>query len=133
MMLEEGLKNLEKAAEERNKEAAYVLGLILVCSEEKECKKKGVELIMNIFRIIGGKGIVECRKKLRDLTNSIWLNNKIIAEAKPKISCAMQQHDVKINNWERNNYYFEDVEDNNVVCELCRCDKDVRFFLSIVQ
>lgn len=127
-MVEQGLRNLEKAATQTSIEAAYVLSLIFLSSEEKECVNKGLEMMVNTMKAIGVKGIVECRKKVRDLINSMWLANKAIVESKPNISCAMREQHQVSSGWD-NGYYDEDEKDN-VGCQTCKCVRELDFFSS---
>ncbi|CAO2829955.1 unnamed protein product [Amaranthus hypochondriacus] len=131
MKLEEGLIKIENAAKYESKEATYVLGLILLCSGDKNDVKKGMTLLTSIMKVLKGKGIVECRKKLRDFLHSIWLKNNLMSNNKPHITCPIQHQQKILSNWDVGYYYDEDCEDN-IVCDFCKCAREIDFFYQML-
>ncbi|CAO2825908.1 unnamed protein product [Amaranthus hypochondriacus] len=131
MKLEKGLIKIENAAKHKIKEASYVLGLTLLCSSEENDVNRGKTLLTSIMKKLKGKGIVECRKKLRDFLHSIWFNNNLISNNKPHITCPLQHQQEILNNWDASYYYDEDYEDN-IVCDCCKCAREIEFFYQML-
>ncbi|KAG8643951.1 putative F-box protein At1g67623 [Manihot esculenta] len=72
-----GLKMLERAASKGHAQAIYVYGIILVCYDG-ELRNKGVKLLSDLKRSKSSLVITECRKKVQNITWSMWLNNYIV-------------------------------------------------------
>ncbi|KAK9699883.1 hypothetical protein RND81_08G201700 [Saponaria officinalis] len=136
----EGMKNLEKAMTQKHKEATYAIGLISMCSSDNKYKNKGVELLLNLMNTIKGEGIIELRQKLRDLMHELrWriFKNEDTNEVSslmvpPTITCTLGAlHEIE-SGWAKEYYYDENVEDN-VVCEACKCRREVDFFHDLLR
>ena len=131
MKLEKGLFKIENAAKYEIKEASYILGLVLLCSGEENNVNRGMTLLTSIMKELKGKGIVKCRKKLRDFLHSIWFKNNLISNNKPHIACPEQHQGKILSNWDVGYYYDEDYEDN-IVCDFCKCAREIELFYQML-
>ncbi|GAB4848096.1 hypothetical protein Ancab_002760 [Ancistrocladus abbreviatus] len=121
--VEEGIENLERAASLSHKGAAYALGIILLCSGDEACKQKGMKLINDLK-----SKLVDCRRKLRDVVRMIFgIRNDNILRNKPTFYCMQVRHKkCMICPWKAKDY--EDDEVDNLLCEGCRCNREIKFF-----
>ncbi|KAF2286531.1 hypothetical protein GH714_017539 [Hevea brasiliensis] len=72
-----GLKFLEKAASKGHAEAIYVYGMILMCYGG-DLRNNGVKLLSDLKRSKSSLFMTECRKKVKRIVWSMWVNNYII-------------------------------------------------------
>lgn len=77
MKMEDGIKNITITSNGGYLVATYLLGLIYLCDKEEKNKIIGFEMMVKTIRIMGIKGIVECRKKIRDNLNGLSIENKV--------------------------------------------------------
>ncbi|XP_021773587.1 putative F-box protein At1g67623 [Chenopodium quinoa] len=97
MVLDEGLTMLARANELHNSTAAYVLSLIYIYTGEEE---RGVKLLKKTINSIESVGMVQCRRKLRDMAKYNVMRNHMILHylPKPKIFCKHKlEHEKNLN------------------------------------
>ncbi|XP_057445004.1 putative F-box protein At1g67623 [Lotus japonicus] len=68
----DGLEILKTAAQKGHKEAKYVCGMILLCSEDDEMRKQGFEYMCILRK---SKCVVELRNKVKKLMDFLWKSN----------------------------------------------------------
>ncbi|XP_050890045.1 putative F-box protein At1g67623 [Lathyrus oleraceus] len=122
-----GLERLKVAAQKGHKEATYMYGMILLCSEDYELRKQGLEH-MRSLRL--SKCIMSSRKKVQYLTSSLWKNNGVLARnqtplCNSKDTCKGWR--VKKGRW----LLFDDEDDDIESCEACRWDHELEFFYKL--
>ncbi|XP_021757435.1 putative F-box protein At1g67623 [Chenopodium quinoa] len=129
MVLDEGLTMLSRANELHNPTAAYVLSLIYIYTGEEE---RGVKLLKKTINSIGSVGIVQCRRKLRDMARYNMMRNHMILHylPKPKIFCKHKlEHEKNLNQWDL--HYDADAE-STVTCMTCKCVREICVFYEIL-
>jgi hypothetical protein len=123
-----GLERLKIAAQRGHKEAMYVYGMLLLCSENHESRKQGIEH-MHSLRM--SKSIMSSRKKVQYLTNFLWKNNGMMLMrnltpiCKSKSTCKGWR--VKKGRW----LLLDDDDDDISLCEDCRWDHELEFFYQL--
>ncbi|KAF2315770.1 hypothetical protein GH714_040308 [Hevea brasiliensis] len=122
--LESGLRCLKRAASSGHHKASYILGVILLCSENKY-EPEGMKLIEEVKR---NKKIRECRQKLKDIIWNIWLKNKFILEAKPN-GCPLSHLHRKRDGWPS----FNVDDDDDISCRECSCHREVIFVCNLLK
>jgi hypothetical protein len=123
----DGLEKLKIAAQKGHKEAMYVYGMLLLCSENDESRKQGIEHIRYLRM---SKCIMNSRKKVQYLTNFLWKNNGMLVRnqspmCKSKITCKGWR--VKKGRW----LLLDDEDDDINLCEDCRWDHELEFFYQL--
>ncbi|EOY22887.1 hypothetical protein QQP08_010160 [Theobroma cacao] len=118
--VEEGLNCLNSAAKVGHLGASYVLGVILLCTEEPDQEQDGRRLL-KLEK--SKKGVRESRKKLNDTIRNIWLNN--LLEGKPNC-CPMRDQHRRRRGWPSDN-------EDDVDCEACGCDLEVIFVCNLLR
>ncbi|CAK8535590.1 unnamed protein product [Lathyrus sativus] len=124
-----GLKSLKIAAQMGHKEAMYVYGIILLCSEDHESKNQGVEYMRALRK---SKCIMSSRMKVQSLTNSLWKNNGILVRnqtpiCNSKSTCYGWR--LKKGRW----LLLDDEDDDFNLCENCRWDYELEFFYNLLN
>ena len=77
----DGLESLNMAAQKGHKEAKYVYGMILLCSQDEELIKQGLKH-MHFLR--KSRCVIRTRNKVEQLAQFMWINNrKLVANQKP--------------------------------------------------
>ncbi|GAU19016.1 hypothetical protein TSUD_193540 [Trifolium subterraneum] len=119
-----GFERLKVAAQRGHKEAMYVYGMLLLCSENQESRKQGVEHMRSLRM---SKCITSSRKKVQYLANFLWKNNGMLMRnqtpiCKSKETCKGWR--VKKGRW----LLLEDEDDDVELCENCRWDYELDFF-----
>ncbi|XP_057426559.1 putative F-box protein At1g67623 [Lotus japonicus] len=123
----DGLGILKAAAQKGHKEAKYVYGMILLCSEDGELRKQGLEYIRFLRK---SKCVIASRKKVEQLLNSMWKNNGMLERnqsslCNSKSTCKGWR--VKIGRWILQDDDDDD-DDNIKLCEYCRWDHELDYF-----
>ncbi|XP_021751569.1 putative F-box protein At1g67623 [Chenopodium quinoa] len=75
LVLDEGLTMLERATALHNSMEEYVVSLIYIYTGQEE---RGVKFLENTINNIGSAGIVQCRRKLRQMAMSNRMRNHMI-------------------------------------------------------
>ncbi|XP_057425443.1 uncharacterized protein LOC130718830 [Lotus japonicus] len=125
-----GLRILKIAAQKGHKEAKYVCGMISLCSEDDDLRKQGFEY-MRFMREY--KCVVDSRKKVKQLLNSMWKNNQTLLRrnqspiCKSKSTCKGWR--VKTGRW----VLLDDDDDDIDSCEYCRWDYELEFFYRLLN
>ncbi|XP_021746170.1 putative F-box protein At1g67623 [Chenopodium quinoa] len=130
MVVDQGLKRLERATALQNTEATYIVSLIYIYTGEEE---KGVKLLENTINSIGSAGIVQCRRKLRDMEKSNWMRNNFVVDymPQPHLFCKQKlQHEKNLSAWA--GLYDENAE-NTISCLTCKCVREINVFYTIVK
>ncbi|XP_004508629.1 putative F-box protein At1g67623 [Cicer arietinum] len=123
----DGLENLKKASQKGHKEAKYVYGMILLCSEDYESRKEGFEHMRYLRKF---KCIMSSRKKVQYLTSFLWKNNGMLVRnqtplCNSKSTCKGWR--VKKGRW----LLLDDDDDDIGLCEYCRWDHELEFFYKL--
>lgn len=121
---------LERATELHNSMAAYVVSHIYIYTGEEE---RGVKLLENTINSIGSPGIVQCRRKLRQMAMSNWMRNHMIVHymPQPKLFCKKKiHHEKSLNPWDP--LYDEDAE-ITISCMTCKCIREISVFYEILR
>jgi len=135
-----GLEFLEKASEKGHVEASYIYGLILICSGG-QLKQQGLQLLSSlIIDKLGGLRIKECRRRVKDYIQSLWINNNIVRDEEPyshRETCSNYGRTpnsltAKRAGWLSGNY-IEDEDDKFMCCAYCQCDHEVDLFCNMLQ
>ncbi|XP_058777039.1 F-box protein At2g35280-like [Vicia villosa] len=116
-----GLLSLKIAAQTGHKEAMYVYGMILLCSEDQESRKQGVEYMRSLRK---SKCIMSLRMKVQSLTNSLWKNNGMLVRNQTPICNSKRTcygWRVKEGRWS----LLDDEDDDIKLCENCRWDYEL--------
>lgn len=77
--LDSGFKKLKKAANKGHGEANYLYGMILLSS--KASLDSGIEVLKNLLKKLGPKGITECRINIKSFLYHLWINNVVQPDA----------------------------------------------------
>ncbi|KAI4334914.1 hypothetical protein L6164_013615 [Bauhinia variegata] len=123
-----GLESLKKASEQGHKEAKYAYGMILLCSEDEEMRKQGLEQL-RLLKI--AKCVKRCGKNVRRFLEICW--GKINRVAVPngmslcqsKMTCNGRSKRVR-RGWPSLND-----EDDEEGCEGCMWDHELTLFCNI--
>ncbi|XP_019449750.1 PREDICTED: putative F-box protein At1g67623 [Lupinus angustifolius] len=122
-----GVELLKIVAEKGHKEAKYVYGMIMLCSENEELRKHGLKH-MRFLR--ESMCVIRCRKNVEKILQYVWKNNKKLVQnqinlCKSKNTCKSWRP--KQGRW---SLLDDDDDDNNDVnmCEYCRWDHELVSF-----
>ncbi|XP_057445002.1 putative F-box protein At1g67623 [Lotus japonicus] len=122
----DGLEILKATAQKGHKEAKYVCGVILLCSDDDKMRKQGLDY-MRILRKF--KCVIESRNKVKKLLNFLWKRNGMNGQnqsplCNSKSTCKGWR--VKNGLWE---LLDDDDDDYDIsLCEYCRWDHELKFF-----
>ncbi|XP_027345360.1 F-box protein At2g35280-like [Abrus precatorius] len=123
-----GLESLKMAAEKGHTDAKYMYGMILLCSEDNELRTQGLEHMRFLRK---SKCIIRCRKNVVQTAKFRWKNNGTLA-CKPTPLChdknTCKGWSVKKGQW----LLLNDDDDDIELCEYCRWDHEIEFFLSVI-
>ncbi|KAF9622703.1 hypothetical protein IFM89_032883 [Coptis chinensis] len=123
---EDALKFLERATNLGHEEAAYVLGIILLCNKD-ESKEWGIELLNKVEKRKRSRniGLSELRNKCKAIVRKIWLNNVVCPE-EPLCSTLA----CKNNKRKRGQGWDLSDEDEQVMfdCKACKWDHERTLF-----
>ncbi|CAL0330563.1 unnamed protein product [Lupinus luteus] len=120
-----GIELLKIVAEKGHREAKYVYGMIMLCSENEELRKHGLKYIRFLRE---SKCVIQCRKNVEKILQYMWENNKKLMQNQ-KILC-MNKSTCK--SWRPKHgrwLLLEDEEDDNDninMCEYCRWDHELK-------
>ncbi|CAK8572266.1 unnamed protein product [Lathyrus sativus] len=122
-----GLEMLKIATQKGHKEATYMYGMILLCSEDYELREQGL-VHMRSLRM--SKCIMSSRKKVQCLANCLWKNNGVLSRnqiplCNSKDTCKGWR--LKNGRW----LLFDDEDDDIESCEACRWDHELEFFYNL--
>lgn len=127
-----GLENLKMAAQNGHKEAKYVYAVILMCSEDEELRKQGLE-ILRFLRI--SKCVRKCRKKVERFIWSMWVKNRAVRNRQPLCcfrACGGHGRLQTISGgWPSVNE--EEDDDVDMSCEYCRGDHELNLFCKMLK
>ncbi|KAJ9176225.1 hypothetical protein P3X46_011563 [Hevea brasiliensis] len=141
-----GLKFLEKAASKGHAEAIYVYGMILLCYGG-DLRNNGVKLLSDLKRSKSSLFITECRKKVKRIVWSMWVNNYIIGigpaeeeeytNRRPcthhntKALCSFTASQTKNRTgWTSS---LEDFEDDPLSCDSCLWELEATLFCKMLR
>jgi len=137
---EPGLEFLEKASRKGHVEASYIYSLILICSGGR-LKQQGLQLLSSLI-ICGLRGsrIKECRRRVKDYVQSMWINNKIARDQEPYCHVETCSNYGRMPNsltarragWHSGNY-IEDEDGKFMCCAYCQCDHEVNLFCNMLH
>ncbi|XP_057425258.1 putative F-box protein At1g67623 [Lotus japonicus] len=121
-----GLEILKVAAQNGHKEAKYVCGMILLCSEDDELRKQGLEY-MRFLRM--SKCVVGSRKKVKQLVNFVWKNNRLLGRNQSPLCNSKST----CKGWrvKRGSWALLDDDDDINLCEYCRWDSELELFYQL--
>ncbi|KAK7330232.1 hypothetical protein VNO77_24420 [Canavalia gladiata] len=122
-----GLESLKIASEKGHKEAKYVYGMILLCSQDDESRKQGLEHMRFLRK---SKCIVECRKRVKQLVKYLWRSNGMFGRNHFPL-CRFRN---TCKGWclKKGRWLLLDDDDDDVdSCEFCRWDHELEFFYSL--
>ncbi|XP_052290359.1 putative F-box protein At1g67623 [Citrus sinensis] len=123
--LEAGVAYLDIATKSGHLGASYILGVIFLCKDDEdddnESNQKGMQHLDKVYR---AKRLSQCRNKLQSITQTLWKNYYL----KPKLNkCpSRKNHGLKVG-WPC------EVDDIELVCETCRCHREVTFVCNILR
>ncbi|KAL5569922.1 hypothetical protein UlMin_026497 [Ulmus minor] len=108
-----GLDALLKAANAGHLESSYVVGIILVCSEDESSIEEGKRLLSDIKT---NQQMKQCREKLEEIRGIIWLNqNENFLKPKKDFDCPFE-HKIK-RGWNEDEDYMH--------CEACKWNQEI--------
>ncbi|XP_058777038.1 putative F-box protein At1g67623 [Vicia villosa] len=109
-----GLESLKFAAQKCHKEAMYVYGMILMCSENRDSRKQGVEYLRSLRK---SKCIMRTRKNVQYFTNSLWKSNGVLL----RNSTPICNTNSTCNGWrvKEGRWSLMDEDDDIKLCENC--------------
>lgn len=132
MRIEDGISFFEKASNEGYLVATYLLGLIYLCSQEASYKEVGFKMIPSTLMKMDLKEIVECRKKIRSNFSGVWIKNKMSLESGFYLCDREQACKLDRNLFEDHECYYEVSDDHRILCDSCKCNRELMFFLSFM-
>ncbi|XP_058777045.1 putative F-box protein At1g67623 [Vicia villosa] len=125
----DGLESLKIAAQKGHKEAIYVYGMILLCSEDHDSRKMGIEHMRFLRK---SKCIMSSRRNVQNFIDSLWKNDGMLVRNQTPI-CNSQGmcHGwrVKDGRWS----LLDDEDDDTKLCENCRWDYELDFFYKLLN
>lgn len=133
MKIKEGIASFKKASNEGYLVATYLLGLINLCSEDVNSKEVGYLMIPDTLIKMGLEGIVECRKKIRYHFSTIWIENKITIQSDLFVCYNNIKCELKRNLWEGANSFYIVSYEPIILCNACKCNRELLFFLSFMS
>lgn len=119
-----GLGSLKMASQKGHREAKYVYGMILLCSKDDECRKRGLEHMRSLRE---SKCVTICRKNVQRLSKSMWLNNGMLVRNQTPLCNSRST----CKGWRVINgrwLLLDDEDDDTSLCEYCRWDHELEFF-----
>ncbi|KAJ1378460.1 F-box-like domain superfamily [Sesbania bispinosa] len=124
-----GLESLKMAAQKGHKEAKYVYGMILLCSQDNEMRKEGLEYMRFLRK---AKCIINCRKKVGQLMVLMWRNNNGMVVRNKTCLCnnksSCKGWRLKKGIW---SFLDDDDDDISSSCEYCRWDHELEYFYQL--
>jgi len=130
--IEKGIGDLKIVAEKGHLEAKYVYGLILLCSEDDDLRKEGVEY-MRFLR--NAKCVVSCRNNVVALLGNTWRRPYETLVRNPIPLC----YNRRCNGWNmkkcRSWKMVDNEDDEDGIknsCENCRWDVELDFFYNVL-
>ncbi|TKY54970.1 putative F-box protein [Spatholobus suberectus] len=70
-----GLGDLKMAAQKGHMEAKYVYGMVMLCSQDDDLRKQGLEYLRFLRK---SKCIIQCRNKVKHLVDRLWKGNGML-------------------------------------------------------
>ncbi|KAF9599947.1 hypothetical protein IFM89_001982 [Coptis chinensis] len=116
--LELGLAFLARAAYFGHVEACYVLGIVLICTDD-HTRQEGMELLTIVEKCKKGS---RCRQRIKMILRDLWLNHTFHPR-EPLCTdpgCSKAVH-MSRRGWARD-------DDEEFDCEACKCDREVKLF-----
>ncbi|XP_054777345.1 putative F-box protein At1g67623 [Prosopis cineraria] len=140
-----GLERLKEASQKGHTEARYVWGMILLCSEEEDERKQGVELLRYLGKL---RCVKTCRKKVKEFLGMMWIINRTLFGNNNNNNNGRDYHHQRLlcgskmcrglqeiarleRGWPR--VIGEEDEDEDISCELCKWDYELRQFYKIYR
>ncbi|XP_027368809.1 F-box protein At2g35280-like [Abrus precatorius] len=121
-----GLEILKVASEKGHMEAKYMYGMILLCSEDDELRKEGLEHMRFLRKSMC---VIACRKKVAQFAKHLWINRALVRNQSP-----LCRHTSTCNGWglKKGRWILLDKDDDNFdSCEYCRWDHELKFFYKL--
>lgn len=130
LKLKSGLDCLRKASQKGHKDAKYVYGMILICSEEEELRKQGLELLRSLTM---SKCIKRCRKRVKSFIWSMWVRNRVDRNRRPLCHSHTYDNRRLLQSFSRGWPSLNEDEDDGVdiSCEYCVGDNELSFFCNL--
>ncbi|KAM6547479.1 hypothetical protein CsatB_019155 [Cannabis sativa] len=127
---ESSLELLKKAANAGHLGASYFMGIIYICKEdhhksddesEQSCTKLGLQLLGNIKT---SAQMLECRKKLKEIANSLWLTQNHDFLIPKLFECQFP---------ERKRRLWPCLDDDLLLCcHTCRLNNEITFVCNLM-
>ncbi|XP_027345373.1 putative F-box protein At1g67623 [Abrus precatorius] len=122
------LEILKVAAEKGHMEAKYMYGMILLCSEDNELRRKGLEHMRFLRKSMC---VIACRKKVEQFAQHLWINRALVRNQSP-----LCRHKSICNGWRLKKGRWilldeDDDDDDFHSCEYCRWDHELNFFYNL--
>ncbi|XP_057418893.1 F-box protein At2g35280-like [Lotus japonicus] len=126
----DGLDILKAACQKGHKEATYVYGMILLCSEDDALRKQGLEYMRFLRK---SKCVVGSRKKVKHLLKCLWKNNGMLKRNQSSLcnsKSTCKGYKVKMGRWV---LLDDDDDDDDAIssCEYCRWNHELEFFYQL--
>ncbi|KAJ4978223.1 hypothetical protein NE237_009003 [Protea cynaroides] len=125
---ESGMEFLNKAASLGHKEAAYVLGLILLCSDHR-LKARAFGFLKTVEKESSSPltNIQKCRMRLKEIIREMWTSRASLPQPEPMCTNLLCKKNGLKSGW----VSFEDEEPSN--CEACKWDREIGFLRNMLH
>lgn len=133
LKLNTGLESLRKASQKGHKDAMYVYGMIMICSQDEEQRKHGLQLLRFLKM---SKCIKRSRKRVKNFIWSMWIRNHLVRIGRPLCQYHAFHTSLRLQNisggWPSLN---EEEEDDGIdlSCEYCIGDHELSFFFDLLR
>lgn len=131
LQINSGLESLRKASENGHKDAKYVYGMILICSEDEEQRKQGLELL-RFLRM--SRCIKRCRKRAERFFWSMWIRNRVVRNLQPLChSSTCDNNSRRLLKFSRGwpSLNEDEDDDDDISCENCIGDYELSLFFDL--
>ncbi|KAK4256623.1 hypothetical protein QN277_006326 [Acacia crassicarpa] len=124
--LNSGLESLRMASQKGHKDANYVYGMILICSDDEGERKQGLQLLRFLKM---SKCIKRSRKRVKSFIWSMWVRNRLVRIPRPL--CQFHTFQNVSRGWPSLNEEEDDGID--VSCEYCIGDYELSLFCGLLR
>ncbi|XP_054821363.1 F-box protein At2g35280-like [Prosopis cineraria] len=128
--LKSGLESLRLASQKGHKDAKYVYGMILICSDDEEQRKQGLQLL-RFLRM--SKCIRRSRNRVKKFIWSMWVRNRVVRDRRPLCHFHKFDNSRRLHSISRGWPPFEEDDGIDISCEYCIGDYELGLFCDLLR
>ncbi|XP_048502688.1 uncharacterized protein LOC125498508 [Beta vulgaris subsp. vulgaris] len=129
-----GLCSLIEATKVGHAMSSYLLGLIWLSSKSGDDIENGHYILTTLLKQLTMESIIKCREIFKRMLKTIWIRNRSKMSDKPPLVCKTNENQhMKGKMWDIEDVYYVPNGYDTLDCYNCKCDREVRFFYSVMK